>query len=149
MGISHEALLDGLDKDFHDKVEEAEKLYTRREPLVKEEYLFELCEGDQGLTELLEDMLEYFYRYTRDVCEQEALKSDDMQGNMEEIKALENPRTVLHNAMMDSVKILIRNLRKKGKDVSWAAPLDNAGREVYAWLAFQTTFLDILKRNHS
>jgi hypothetical protein len=146
MGISHESILHSITEEFPKQVEES-KLYAEIMPAVSEEYLYELCEGDEGLVELLEEMLEYFYRYTRDACEQQALIEQGLAENLESIQEKDGPRTALHNAMIDSVKILGRNLRKRGKDSDWLDKVDKAGRAGYAHLALTTTFRDILKFN--
>lgn len=125
--------------------------YEDLKPPVEKEYLMSLCEGDAELTELFEEMVEYFYRYTRDVCMMESLKheKDGIENNLEEIRNLDVQRTALHNAMIDSVKILVRNLGNKGKDVSWFSNIDKMGRTGYAQLALLTTFVDILKHEQS
>jgi hypothetical protein len=92
-------------------------------------------------------MLGYFYRYTKDVCEQESLIRQDLHENLEEIREKDTARTALHDAMIDSVKIFARNLQKKGKDASWLDMIDKKGRAGYANLAFSFTFLDLLALN--
>jgi hypothetical protein len=145
MGISHESLV-SITEQFPEKTAEM-KLYAEIEPPVTEEYLEALCEGDEDLKELFDEMLVYFYRYTRDVCEQESLKNEGITDNIEEIKRLDGPRTILHNTMIESVKIFARNLRKKGKDSSWIEGIDKKGRAGYAQLALLTTFREILSLN--
>jgi hypothetical protein len=145
MGISHERLLGEIEADFPQEIDKMKK-YESIQPPVSKEYLYELCSGDEGLTEHLEEMLEYFYRYTHDACEQQSLISKGIEENLEEIREKDIPRTRLHDAMIDSVKILARNLGQKGKDISWFASIDKRARAGYAQLALSTTLLDILKR---
>ncbi|KND48932.1 MAG: hypothetical protein AB200_00700 [Parcubacteria bacterium C7867-005] len=147
MTFSQEDYLHGITGEFPTEVTEFKQEYAKIKPPVDKEFLAGLCEGDEDLQTAFEDMIEYFYRYTRDVCTQESLKHAGIQDNLEEIQAMEVPRRVLHNAMIESVKIFVRNLRKKGKDVSWATDIDKRGRAGYAQLALLTTFRDIMKAN--
>lgn len=142
MNPSNERLLNRITDEFPVQVKSMDK-YRDRVPPVTEDYLLGLCEGDPELIELFDDMIEYFYRYTRDVCEQEALKAEGIVENNEEIKRLDGPRTILHDTMIDSVKIFARNLQRKGKDSSWIADIDKKGRIGYANLALLTTLSDI------
>lgn len=144
--MSREGLLNQIREEFPEQVRES-SFYAEMEPAVREEYLYELCEGDESLENLFEEMIEYFYRYTRDVCEQESLIKKNIPENIEEIRSRDKDRTILHNAMIDSVKIFSRNLGVKGKDNSWIDGIDKGGRAGYAKLALLTTFLDILKPN--
>ena len=144
MWFSHESLLHSISEEFPNQVEES-KGFAEIEPAVREEYLYQICEGNESLTELLDEMIEYFYRYTRDACEQQSLIDQGLEENLEEIREKDGPRTTLHNAMIDSVKILARNLRQKGLDSAWIDKVDKKGRAGYAQLALSTTFRDILK----
>lgn len=145
MAFSGEILLNSIQEEFPEKAEEIKSFEIT--PPVSAEYLLGLCEGDPELRELFDEMIEYFYRYTRDVCEQEMLIKKGMSENLEEIKEMDIKRTKLHNAMIDSVKILAKNLLRKGKDSLWIVPIDKNGRVGYAQLALLTTFVDILKSN--
>ena len=140
--MSHEDILHSITGEFPAKVEEI-KQYEGIQPSVSEIYLFGLCEGDVELIELFDEMIEYFYRYTKDVCEQESLKQD-IQGNLEEIHSMEVVRSSLHDAMIDSVKIFARALLKKGRDTTWLDPIDKKSRIGYANFALLTTFHDLL-----
>ncbi len=143
-------MLNSITSEYPTEVEKM-KGYEKLKPEISKAELQALCEGDEGLTELFDDMIEYFYRYTADVCAQESLKQekDGIQKNMEEIRALEAPRGALHDAMIDSVKILVRNMVRKGKDVSWYQNIDKKGRIGYGNWALLITFSDILERNQS
>ncbi len=143
-GHNTEHLLHEIASDFPEKLEEISE-FREMKPPVSEEYLLELCGDDPELIELFEEMIEYFYRYTHDVCEQESLIKKGLDENLAEIQERDGPRTSLHNAMIDSVKILARNLVKRGKDGSWIAPIDKKSRAGYAQLALLTTFQDLLK----
>lgn len=144
MRNSSENILNTIAEEYPDKVEEME-LYKEIKPPVDEEYLAELCGDSEVLKELFEDMVKYFYRYTYDVCAQESLKKEGIPENLERIREMDDPRSILHDAMIDSVRIFARALRKENKDTSWFDPIDSGGRAKYANLALLTTFLDILR----
>lgn len=147
MTFSHEEFINEITSEYPAQVKEAESGLDH--PPVSEAYLYELCGGEEGLLDTLEDMLEYFYRYTADVCYMQKLISEGVDENLEAIREKEGPRTALHNSMIDSVKIFVRQLREKGKDTSWITKIDKAGRTGYANLALSMTFSDILhKGNH-
>ncbi len=148
MNPHHEEILNSITGEFPTKVEEIKEL-PKVEPPVSETYLFSLCEGDEGMMELFDEMIEYFYRYTKDVCVQESLIKQDLQENLEEIKSRDAARSALHDAMIDSVKIFVRNLRARGRDVSWVESIDRRGRTGYANLALLTTFHDLLALNRA
>jgi hypothetical protein len=137
----------------HIATEHADKLtpfyeHPEIQPPVKEEYLFELCGDNEFLKELCREMIEYFYRYTYDVCIQEGLKKKGIDDNLEEIQRMEAPRSALHNAMIDSVKIFVRALNKEGKDTSWFDDIDRKNRVGYAHFALLTTFYDVIRHDH-
>lgn len=152
MRTNHEGMLGNITGEYPAQVDDLVKYESIKSPVSKE-FLEGLCEGDEALDELFDEMIRYFYRYTVDVCLQESLKQDEdgIQKNLEEIRAMEAPRTALHNAMIDSVKILARNLKNKEKDVSWLPDIDKKGRAGYAQLALSITLMDLLeyKRTHS
>ena len=143
MDISHERLLSDIGSE-HPEILELHDI----KPPVSEEYLHGLCEGDEVLEELFDEMIEYFYRYTKDVCSQESLKQDSITDNIEEIREKEEPRRILHDSMIDSVRIFVRHLKEKGKDTTWFEDIDRKSRVGYAQLALLTTYLDIIRFNH-
>lgn len=150
MNPKHESILQSITGEHPAQVEEMAKYESIKAPVSKE-FLESLTQGDEGLRELYEEMIEYFYRYTKDVCIQESLKQekDGLDKNLEEIRALDVQRSALHNAMIDSVKIFARNVANKGGDVSWFPDIDKKGRAGYAQLALLITFVDILNHNQA
>ncbi|TXI12243.1 MAG: hypothetical protein E6Q68_04125 [Polynucleobacter sp.] len=46
----------------------------------------------------------------------------------------------LHNALMDSINLMSRELNKKGKDIEWMRPLVENGRAGYATFALLTFY---------
>ncbi len=99
------------------------------------------CRGNEVLNELYEEMLNYFYRYTETVCEYDEVLSQDLSDA--EVNArfqgLEEERTIIHNATMDSVNILARNMGRLGKDNSWLQKIGES-RADYGKLALTTIF---------
>ncbi len=151
MTEAHDRLISEITSEYPTEVGQMAEFSEKLEPPVSKEHLRELCNGDPELLELFDEMIEYFYRYTEDACRQERLvhQKDGFHENKEEIKAAEEVRSRSHTAMIDSVRILARNLRKKGKDVSWIDGIDERNRPWYARLALLTTLNDILKQDHS
>ncbi|MBX4199944.1 DUF3232 domain-containing protein [Candidatus Parcubacteria bacterium] len=149
MGFSHESYINELNSEFPEEMSaHVAEVIDHPTPNVSEEYLLELCGDDEELKELLDEMFEYFYRYTQDVCLQESeIAKGITRENVDEINRMDEMRTRLHNSMIDSVKIFARNLQKKGKSVEWLTSIDNRGRAGYARLALLTTFLDIINRS--
>ena len=92
MNPGNERLIHKITDEFPVQVKKMDR-YREITPSVTEDYLLGLCEGDPELIELFDEMIECFYRYTRDVCEQEALKAEGIAENNEEIKRLDGPRT--------------------------------------------------------
>lgn len=151
-GLADE-LLEKIDKEFHDTVAEQElffKEYPHLRPEKTEDQMRELCEGDETLEALLDEMIEYMHRYTVDVCEWN--KMDRMVGTKDydprEFVKLDTQRTILHDAMIDSVRIFSRNLAKAGKDNSWVESIDSKGRVGYAAFALKCTYAEIIRRHH-
>lgn len=145
-------LLDKIDREFHDTVEEQLhffKEYPQLRPEKTEGQMREMCEGNENLESLLEDMIEYMHRYTIDVCEWE--KMDRIVGTKDydpkEFAKLDAQRTILHEAMIDSVRIFSRNLAKAGKDNTWVESIDSKGRAGYASFALKCTYAEIIKRH--
>lgn len=109
-------------------------------PLVSVEELERICEGNEDLQVLLQEMLDSCARYTETVCRFEEIALKDRSetiesGDMEEIDTL---RRRTHNAMIDSVNILARNLTKQGKGAPWARALSD--RSKHAKFAITLTF---------
>ena len=123
-----------------DKKPEIEK------PAVALEYLKSLCEGNQTLEKLLEEMVDYFYRYTATVCEYEEVLSGGV--TEEEVNKrfqdIEEIRGIIHNATIDSVNILSRALAKAGKDNSWIQDV-SASRATYGKFALTTALSELAK----
>ncbi len=112
-----------------------------REPAVSLEELEMDCEGDPGLTELLEDMVRHCLLYTITVAK---FKRIALQQNGELTEArveIDKVRGKSHDAMIASVNALTRELAKAHADISWAD--FNKERVRYAKFALTLTLTRI------
>lgn len=80
-----------------------------------------LVEGDEGLKELLEDLLDQCFRYTKSVLEH--LNTQQEEGFGEESSQKADNRTKTHNATQDTIRAFVRNLIKAGKSKEQVHPL--------------------------
>ncbi len=102
-----------------------ERIEHVRSKLISPQELRDLCEGDELLEALMEDVSDYSIRYAQDVWEMDELIKRYKDGELskeewkEEMSNADADRTRLHNALIDSVAILPRNMRKKEVDNSW------------------------------
>lgn len=106
-----------------------------------------LCEDNETLKQLLNDMLDYSYRYVEDVFKMEAMTQKGIVGKdqAQDFAKVDQERTKLHNTMIDSVNIFSRALAREGKDNSWINPIYDGGRATYATFALVTTFRQYLR----
>jgi hypothetical protein len=119
------------------------------EPAIDEGELRELCEGDAELESLLESMLEYSVRYAVDVWNmQKFIHEGGFNEDPEEFKRIDDARTRLHTALVDSIGILSRALTKKEKNNEWVRDLtqgvglDRAACGAFALLITYRRYLD-------
>jgi len=102
------------------------------------EQLEELCDGEEGLIELLEEMLSYCARYTVTVArfKEIALQSE---GTLTEArKEIDQVRGTTHDATINSINTFSRALAKFGKDNSWVGDFAS-DRTKYARFALAVT----------
>ena len=94
-------------------------------------------------------MISYCNRHAHDVFnmmyEQKLLqemraRGEDTQEAYEELKIIDTKRHNLHNAMIDSVNLLSRELTKKDKDISWMNDIVANSRAGYANFALLTFY---------
>lgn len=113
------------------------------------EDLEKLCEGDKLLESLFNSMLVYCRRYAEDVGEMDKLAMAPRLSRDEnwksEMEARDKARTVLHNATIDSINILSRNLKERGKSNTWLIPIatvtdPDERRATYAKFAIALAF---------
>ncbi len=100
------------------------------------------CASDENLRMLFESMEQYCLRYTETVCRFEELAAKASEEGLpfsgEERDEIEKLRTGVHDATIDSINALARQLKERGKDSSWVGKLLN--RTVYMKFAIQTAF---------
>ncbi len=130
-------------------ISEMEKIYSSPEFLnstINVDFIKKECEGNEILEKLFNDMLNYLYRYTETVFEYNEILSNDISQDTinQKLKELEEIRKKVHNATIDSINILSRQLAKFGKDNSW---IDQVGssRATYGNFAIVNTFRKLLK----
>lgn len=123
--------------------------YGNLEPAISPEKLQELCEGDSVLERCLEGMFTYVNRYAHDVysmmIEQMELSEkrengEDSPEDFQALKETDERRHHLHNALMDSINLLSRELAKREKDNEWMRDFAHEGRAGYARFALLTFY---------
>lgn len=123
--------------------------YGELQPSILPHELEALCLGDPTLETCFTSMKTYVHRYAHDVysmmLEQIALAKKREQGentreDAELLAQTDERRHHLHNALMDSINLMSRELNKKGKDIEWMRPLVENGRAGYATFALLTFY---------
>jgi hypothetical protein len=74
------------------------------------------CLDDDGLKPLLRDFYACAVRYSH-------LRAEWALADADARKVMDHPRRLSHNALIDSVNILSRNMQARGKDIDWRARL--------------------------
>jgi len=117
----------------------------RLKPVVDLAYLESLCEGNELLENLLQEMLNYCYRYTEtSIRFRQALQELDNPEKAKERAELDEETRTVHNAAIDSINLFSRELAKAGKDNSWMEKV--AGhRAYYAKFIFTLVFDELSK----
>lgn len=135
------------DKEIVSNLEESG--YGGLKPAIMPQKLEELCGGDPTLEQCLESMFKYVNRYAHDVysmmIEQMELSEKREQGEdtPDDARALaetDTRRHNLHEALMDSINLLSRELAKKEKDNEWMHEFVHEGRAGYARFALLTFY---------
>ena len=123
--------------------------YGNLEPAISPERLRALCEDDPTLLSCYESMNNYCNRYAHDVFnmmhEQKVIeemreKGEDTKEIYAELVVIDKNRHNLHEAMMDSVNLVSRELAKRNKDNEWMRDLVAGGRAAYARFALLTFY---------
>lgn len=101
-------------------------------------------EGDVDLENLLDEVLDNCLRYTETVLKMRMiLNNKDSDEFAQEIADSSGQRTRIHNATIESIDILARTMKSRGRDNSWIQKLrpipfsDN--RSVYGRFAIAVT----------
>lgn len=109
-------------------------------PTVSVEQLERLCGEDAHLVELLQSTLEQCARYTEDVARFLQIEADGQESKESgEYHEIDAKRTLTHNATIDSINILARELSRCGRDGSWVKKLAG-NRAAYTKFAIMLTF---------
>lgn len=123
--------------------------YNTLEPAIDPEALRVLCEDDPLLTTCLTSMNKYCNEYAHDVfnmmyeqklIEEMRERGEDTREAYEELVVIDRNRHNLHEAMMDSVNLVSRELGKRGKDNEWMREVIKGGRATYATFALLTFY---------
>ena len=109
-------------------------------PIISAGQLEEMCSGDAHLTELLQSTFEQCARYTEDVARFLQVEAKGHEAKESgEYHQIDAKRTRTHNATIDSINILARELSRHGRDGSWVKKLA-ANRVAYMKFALTLTF---------
>lgn len=123
--------------------------YGGLQPAILPEKLTEICENDPILKQCLEGMFGYVNRYAHDVysmmVEQMELAEKREQGtdtreDAKELAEIDERRHHLHNALMDSINLLSRELGKRNLNNEWMHDFAHDGRAGYARFALLTFY---------
>jgi len=109
-------------------IQKMENVFEGMTPVISEKELTSLCEDSETLKKLLEGMLEYAVRYAQDVWNMEKFILDGglaTKEGAEQFAEIDAARSRLHNALIDSIGILSRELNHAGKDNEWVRKLTN------------------------
>ena len=132
-------------KKYHEENPEGLEQFVRLSQLsISPQNLENLCKGNVELEQMFQEMLIKCLRYTEDVfvLEQtnaEPAGSRDENWRTQREKA-DLDRHNLHEATMDSINILSRNLAKNGKSNEWLRPVAVNGRSGYSRFAIGFAF---------
>lgn len=109
------------------------------------EELEESCEKDEILMELFRSMINQCLLYTKSVIEFNIfVNNNGFDPNSEEFITIDNSRKVTHDATIDSINILARNLKQRGGNSDWIKSVSQ-NRAQYARFAVLMGFARILK----
>lgn len=123
--------------------------YGSMEPAINPHDLKNVCKGEPILLTCYEQMNTYCIRYAYDVFnmmyEQRKLEEfrevkEDTAEMYEELQIIDKNRHNLHEAMMDSVNLLSRELAKREIDIEWMREVSSGGRASYAKFAMLTFY---------
>lgn len=111
------------------------------------------CLSNEQLKKYFEELRGNCYRYTEIVCEfnqvfqnyqSERMSTEEYQQQFSDIDQI---RSRVHDATIDSFNILSRLLLKNGKENDWVKPLVIGGRVAYGNYAIKKTVSDIIEFN--
>lgn len=81
--------------------------------------------GENGLSSLFNDLIKAAVKYARYRTDCEISKLDS-KGELSDVRMeLDQRRTIAHDAFIDSINILCRNMDQKGKGTRWRGAIGN------------------------
>lgn len=111
----------------------------------------EICGDDNDLNQLLGDVREYCIRYAQILFKYDHLlkefeKEENSEAPLEKLRGLNEERGVAHDALIDSVQILARNMKKADRDISWISQIGGKeNRAAYARFALAAAYRELTK----
>ncbi|MEK7169890.1 MAG: hypothetical protein AAB767_01220 [Patescibacteria group bacterium] len=109
-------------------------------PAVSALELERLCDGDEHLSKLLQSTFAQCARYTEDVARFLQIEAKGHEAKETgEYHEIDKKRALTHNATIDSINILARELSRYGRDGSWVKTL-SGNRVAYMKFALTLTF---------
>ena len=122
--------------------------------IIDVEALREACAGNEALERFFQDVLDHFYGYSETVWEFQEIAEKSGRGELTEAEYREAYKNVVlsrtrsHDALLSTVNVLARAMKKFNLDSTWIAKLkDGSGQDVrarYSLLALQVTYLHII-----
>lgn len=124
----------------HQKLRDAVSSEKMLIPEVSARELEQLCSGDEHLLELLQSTLEQCARYTEDVARFLQVKNEGQAAKESgAYYEIDQKRRLTHEATIDSINVLARELSRYGRDGSWIKKLAG-NRAAYMRFALRVTF---------
>lgn len=143
MTISNDEIL----KVAPDVTPKAQKSKDYVSPFISLQSLESLCQGNETLDFCLKEVVMLCLRYAETVCRFEQIILRGQQSNEDdERKEIENLRTAVHDATIDSINSLSRNLKKSGKNNDWITKVSSSGRPSYGKFAILLAFEVVLQK---
>ena len=93
--------------------------------------------AEEGLKKLIDSTIQYCERYTESVAAYKELLADPSRDKADQAQ-LDMTEHVVHDATVDAINILARELKKAGYDTRWIASFRS--RAEYGRLALFTTY---------
>lgn len=146
MGIEIRELQMQYPKGF-EKMEHTYGGPERVKPVITLETLEEECYNDELLENLLDSFKQYLFRYVKTVLDWCELVGKDKSDPkiQQQSQQVETERSRTHDVYQDSILILARNMRKRGKFSDWYEKGHFESRAACAKLALDLIYLEWCK----
>lgn len=109
-------------------------------PFITLQSLESLCQGNETLDYCLHEMVIDCLRYAQTICRYKQVVLRGQVSNEDDArKDIEILRTAIHDATMDSINLLVRNLKKAGKETPWISMM-MGNRAAYGKFALLIAF---------